>query len=177
VWYIWLFWGELFRPCGIFDFFEGNCFDRVVYLTFLRGTVWTVWYIWLFLGELFRQCGLFDFFEGYCFDHVVFLAFLRGTGSTVWYICLFWGELFRPCGIFGFFEGNCFDRVVYLTFFSNSCSTRGNRRVALVTMPVISHEWAKDRKVFTTSGTYPWSFVTQMFRLGLSHFGDRKKKT
>jgi hypothetical protein len=29
---------------------------------------------------------------------------------------------------------------------------------------MISHEWGKDRKVFTTSGIYPWSFVTKMFR-------------
>jgi len=31
--------------------------------------------------------------------------------------------------------------------------------------------------VFTTSGTYPWSFVTQIFHNGqpsLSHGGDRK---
>ena len=56
---------------------------------------------------------------------------------------------------------------------SSSCSTRGNRRV---TIPVISHELANDRKVFTTSGTYPWSFVTQMFRLRLSNFGDLKRK-
>jgi hypothetical protein len=25
---------------------------------------------------------------------------------------------------------------------------------------VISHEWGKDREVFTTSRTYPWSFLT-----------------
>jgi hypothetical protein len=25
---------------------------------------------------------------------------------------------------------------------------------------VISHEWGKGRKVFTTNGTYLWSFVT-----------------
>jgi len=29
--------------------------------------------------------------------------------------------------------------------------------------------------VFTTNGTYPWSFVTQIFHNGqLSHGGDRK---
>ena len=43
---------------------------------------------------------------------------------------------------------------------------KGTRRVTLVTNPVISHEWGKDRKVFSTSGAYPWSFVTQMFRSG-----------
>ena len=31
-----------------------------------------------------------------------------------------------------------------------------------------------DREVFTTSGTYPWSFVTHIFHSGLpSHGGDR----
>ena len=58
---------------------------------------------------------------------------------------------------------------------SSSCSTSGNRRVNLVTNPVISHEWGKYREVFTTSGTYPWPFVIQIFHNGqLSHGGDRK---
>ena len=39
----------------------------------------------------------------------------------------------------------------------SSCSTSDTRRVNLVTNPVISHEWGKDREVFTTSGTYPWT--------------------
>jgi hypothetical protein len=34
----------------------------------------------------------------------------------------------------------------------------GTRRVILFTDPVISHECEKDRRVFTTSGTYRWSF-------------------
>jgi hypothetical protein len=42
----------------------------------------------------------------------------------------------------------------------------GTRRVNLVTNPVISHEWWKDREVVTTSGTYPWSFVKQIFHSG-----------
>jgi len=49
---------------------------------------------------------------------------------------------------------------------SSSCSTSGTRRVNLVTNPMTSHEWGKDREVFTTSGTYPWSFVTQIFHNG-----------
>ena len=58
---------------------------------------------------------------------------------------------------------------------SSSCSTSDTRRVNLVTNPVISHERGKDREVFTTSGTYPWSFVTQIFHNGQpSHGGDRK---
>ena len=40
----------------------------------------------------------------------------------------------------------------------SSCSTGDTRRVNLVKNPVISHERGKDREVFTTSGTYPWSF-------------------
>jgi hypothetical protein len=32
--------------------------------------------------------------------------------------------------------------------------------VYLVTNPVISHEWGKDREVFTTSGTCPWSLAS-----------------
>ena len=47
---------------------------------------------------------------------------------------------------------------------SSYCSTSGTRRVTLFTNPMISHERGKDCKVFTTSGTSPWSFVTQMFR-------------
>ena len=66
-------------------------------------------------------------------------------------------------------ELKCFGRV------SGSCSTSGTRRVNLVTNPVISRECGKDREVFTTSGTYPWSFVTQIFHNGQpSHGGDRK---
>jgi hypothetical protein len=38
-----------------------------------------------------------------------------------------------------------------------------------------SREWGKDREVFTTSGTYPWSFVTQIFHNDQpSHGGDRQ---
>ena len=43
------------------------------------------------------------------------------------------------------------------------CNISDTRRVNLVTNPVISHERGKDREVFTTSGTYSWSFVTQIF--------------
>ena len=49
---------------------------------------------------------------------------------------------------------------------SSSCSTSGTRRVDLLTNPVISRKWGKDREGFTTSGRYPWSFVTQIFHNG-----------
>ena len=49
---------------------------------------------------------------------------------------------------------------------SSSCSTSGTRHVNLVTNPVISRELGKEREVLTTSGTYPWSFVTQIFHNG-----------
>jgi hypothetical protein len=48
-----------------------------------------------------------------------------------------------------------------------------NRRVNLVTNPVISREWGKDREVLTTSGTYPWSFVTQIFHNGQPSHGGK----
>ena len=58
---------------------------------------------------------------------------------------------------------------------SSSCSTRDTRRVNLVTNPAICRERGKDREVFTTNGTYPWSFVTQIFHNGQPiHGGDRK---
>ena len=58
---------------------------------------------------------------------------------------------------------------------SSSCSTSGTRRVNLVTNPVISREWGKDREMFTISGTYLWSCVTQIFHNGQpSHGGNRK---
>jgi hypothetical protein len=54
-------------------------------------------------------------------------------------------------------ELRCSERV------NCSCSTSDTRRINLVTNPVIKREWGKDREVLTTSGTYPWSFVTQIF--------------
>jgi hypothetical protein len=58
---------------------------------------------------------------------------------------------------------------------SSSYSTNVTRCVNLVTNPVTSHEWGKDQEVFTTSRTYPWSFVTQIFHYGQpNHGGDRK---
>jgi hypothetical protein len=63
----------------------------------------------------------------------------------------------------------CFGRV------GSSYSTSGIRRVNLVTNPVISHERGKEREVLTTSGTYPWSFVTHIFHNGQpSHRSDRE---
>jgi len=58
---------------------------------------------------------------------------------------------------------------------SSSCSTSDTRRDNLLTNPVISHERGKEREVPRTSGTYPWSFVTQIYHNGQpSRSGDRK---
>ena len=58
---------------------------------------------------------------------------------------------------------------------NSSCSTSDTRRVNLVTNPMTSHERVKDREVLTISGTYLWSFVTQISHNGQpSHGGDRK---
>jgi hypothetical protein len=49
---------------------------------------------------------------------------------------------------------------------SSSCSISDTRHVNLVTNLVISHERLKDRGVLATGGTYPWSFMTQIFHNG-----------
>ena len=41
------------------------------------------------------------------------------------------------------------------------CSTSGTRRVNLVTNPVVSRKWGKDRELFTTSGTRWESYKKQ----------------
>jgi hypothetical protein len=70
-----------------------------------------------------------------------------------------WGLCYS---IFSFMCMFCRSLFVLLYFFFWR-STSGTRRLNLVTNPVISHERGKDREVFTTSGTYPLSFVTQIF--------------
>ena len=57
----------------------------------------------------------------------------------------------------------------------SSCFTSGTRRVNLVTNPVISHEWGKAQEVLTTSGTYPWSFLTKIFHNGQPRYGGDRK--
>jgi hypothetical protein len=37
------------------------------------------------------------------------------------------------------------------------------------------HEWGKDRKVFTTSGTYLWLFVTRIFHNSQPSYGGNRK--
>ena len=46
---------------------------------------------------------------------------------------------------------------------SGRVSTSDNHCVTLVTNLMINCEWGQDRVVFMKSGTYPWSFVTQIF--------------
>jgi hypothetical protein len=67
------------------------------------------------------------------------------------------------------------DELSYSGRVSSFFSTSDTHRVILVTNPMISHEWGTDREVFTTSGTYPRSFVIQIFHnVQPSHGGDRK---
>ena len=79
------------------------------------------------------------------------VVFLHWFSSS----CVSYGASFSGCTCH-----RCSGRV------SSSCSTSGTHRVSLVTNPVISREWGKDREMFTTSGTYPWSFVIQIFHNG-----------
>ena len=58
---------------------------------------------------------------------------------------------------------------------SSSFCTSGTRCINLVTNLVISHEWGKDQEVFMTSGTYPWSFVIQIFHNGQPCHGGNYK--
>jgi hypothetical protein len=58
---------------------------------------------------------------------------------------------------------------------SSSCSTSYTHRVNLVTNPVIGHERGKDREVFPTSGTYLWSFLSQIFHNGQPSCGGDHK--
>jgi hypothetical protein len=62
--------------------------------------------------------------------------------------------------------------IIFCKEYMHCCSTSDTHRVNLVTKPVIIHEWGKDWKVFTTSETYPWPFVTQIFhRINQVHDG------
>jgi len=65
-------------------------------------------------------------------------------------------------------EPKCSGRII------SSWTTSGTYRVTPVTNTVMRHERGKDREVLTSRGTYPWSFVIQIFRNGQqSHGGDR----
>ena len=64
---------------------------------------------------------------------------------------------------------------LYQGLVSSSCSTSGSRCVNLVANPVISHEWGQVQKLLTTSGTYRWTFVTQIFHNSQPSHGDERK--
>jgi hypothetical protein len=66
-------------------------------------------------------------------------------------------------------ERRCYVRI------TSSCCTSDTDHVNLVTNPVISHEWRQDREVFSTSWTYSWSFVIQIFHNGQPIYGDDRK--
>jgi hypothetical protein len=67
-------------------------------------------------------------------------------------------------------EFRCSGRV------GNSCSTSDTCHVNRVTNPDISHERGKDWEVLTTSGTYSWSFMTQIFHNGQPSRGGNLTK-
>ena len=58
---------------------------------------------------------------------------------------------------------------------TRSCSISGTHCINLVTNPLINYELGKELVVFTTSGTYPWSFVRHIFRNGLRADGHDSK--
>ena len=67
-------------------------------------------------------------------------------------------------------ELRCFGRVS-----SYCCPTSDTCCVNLVTNPVISHDWGKNREMLTTSGTYPRSFLTQTLHNGQPGHGGYRK--
>jgi hypothetical protein len=89
-------------------------------------------------------------------------------------LCTFSAGICAVCpSIYGFWlplttggEHRCPGRV------GSSCCTSDTRRVNLVTNPVINREWGKAREVLMTSGTYPWSCVTQLCHSGQPRHGD-----
>ena len=59
---------------------------------------------------------------------------------------------------------------------SSSCSTSGTHRVTLITKTGTKSWTMKGPDfVISTSGTYPWSFVTQIFHNGQSSLGGDRK--
>jgi len=55
------------------------------------------------------------------------------------------------------------------------CKIQTKKKICPKFYKRVRYERGNDREVFTTSGTYPWSFVTQIFHKGQpSHGGDRK---
>jgi len=65
-------------------------------------------------------------------------------------------------------NSNALEELAFLLHLWHKC-------VNIVTNPVISHALGTEREVFTTSGTYSSSFVTQISHSGQScHCGDRK---
>jgi hypothetical protein len=48
------------------------------------------------------------------------------------------------------------DELMYSYRVNSSFSTCSTSRVTIVTNPVISHDWGKDRIMITTNGAYPW---------------------
>ena len=58
---------------------------------------------------------------------------------------------------------------------ASSCSTSDNRRVNLVTKPGNKSWIRKGPGSISISGTYPWSFVIQIFHNGQPSHGDDRK--
>jgi hypothetical protein len=69
-------------------------------------------------------------------------------------LVLWWDSLIEGCC----YQGSYWTKV--------SSWSSWSHRASLVTNPAISHKWGNDREVFTTSGTYPWLFVKQIFHRG-----------
>jgi hypothetical protein len=126
---------------------------------------WWVYCLWTWLHQL-------EVIPLVWCRHIILLQFVMSrisSKSQHYYIYMFRDTLLFYCDV------QMVEFVMYRKG-SSSCSTCGTSRVNLVTNPVISHEWGKDREVFT-SGTYPWSLLfycdVQLveFVMGVIRFG------
>jgi hypothetical protein len=93
----------------------------------------------VYISQLIRHCGSYQDFLSTKGKTTIYNSYTQAK-DRVTRISLKTGGELRCSGKIG-----------------SSCSTSDTHRVNLVANPVISHQRGKDREVFTTSGTYPWS--------------------
>jgi hypothetical protein len=70
---------------------------------------------------------------------------------------------FRQCAAYQ--KDKNLDRFVSIVVLSSSCSTSDTHCVNLDTNSMISHEWGKDRDVFTTMWSKPWETLLMWDRV------------
>jgi hypothetical protein len=99
-------------------------------------------------------------------DKIVFVSFFIWTNLCNLHIFNFNRKIrYMPLGKPKYF---CISSIYDTHFVRKDMDVNEHERLSNITTlyPVICREWGEDREVFTTSGTYPWSFVTRIFHYG-----------